>query len=137
MATQVTLREEKLNHLERQFPQARVVRIPAPGLVELIEQGKGQSAETEALLGQILTPHIGKLDALVLGCTHFPFVKETISKILGDDTLLFDGGAGTARQTLRCLSEAGLLNNGHGSVTIENSLGTAESVQRSFTLLEA
>ena len=137
MATQVTLREEKLNHLEMQFPKARVVRIPAPGLVELIEQGKGQSAEVEALLEQILSPYIGKLDALVLGCTHYPFVRETISKILGESTLLFDGGTGTARQTLRCLTEAGLLNNGQGSVTIENSLGTAESVQRSFALLEA
>ena len=136
MATKVTLREEKLSHLQEQFPQAQVKHIPAPGLVELIEQGKGQSPETEALLTQILTPYIGKLDALVLGCTHFPFVKETISKILGERTLLFDGGAGTARQTRRCLADAGLLNDTGGSVTIENSLGTPEILQLSFALLE-
>ena len=134
MATQVTLREEKLSHLQEHFPQARVIRIKAIGLVEAIEQG--DSAKIKALLAQILAPYIGKLDALVLGCTHYPFVKEEISRILGEKTALFDGGAGTARQTRRCLTDAGLLAAGEGSVTIENSLGTAEILARSFALLE-
>ena len=136
IATQVTLREEKLNHLQERFPQAQVLRIPAPGLVELIEQGKADAPETEELLRQVLTPYIGKLDALVLGCTHYPFVKKTIGKIMGEQTLLFDGSAGTARQTRRCLAEADLLCDGAGSVTMENSLGTPEILQLSFTLLE-
>ena len=136
MATQVTLREEKLSHLQERFPQTQVIRIPAPGLVELIEQGKSDAPETESLLQKILSPYVGKLDALVLGCTHYPFVKKTIGKILAERTLLLDGGAGTARQTQRCLAQAGLLNDGAGSVTIENSLGTPEILQLSFTLLE-
>ena len=134
MATQVTLREEKLSHLQEQFPRAQVVRIKAVGLVEAIEQG--DAAKIGALLSQILTPYIGKLDALVLGCTHYPFVKEAISRVLGEKTALFDGSEGTARQTRRCLKEAALLNTGEGSVTIENSLGTAEILARSFALLE-
>ena len=134
MATQVTLREEKLSHLQEHFPSAQVVRIKAIGLVEAIEQGDEEKAQS--LLEQILTPYIGKLDALVLGCTHYPFVKEAISRILGEKTKLFDGGAGTARQTRRCLKEANLLNAGQGSVTIENSLETAEILARSFVLLE-
>ncbi len=134
MATQVTLREEKLSHLEQLFPQAKVTRIPAVGLVEAIEQGDARKAA--GLLEEILSPYIGKLDALVLGCTHYPFVKEAISRILGEKTKLFDGGAGTARQTRRCLEEAGLLRAGEGSVTIENSLGTPEILERSFGLLE-
>lgn len=121
MATAVTLREEKLCHLLERFPRATVEKIAAPGLVELIEQGKADSAETEALLAEVLAPYVGKLDALVLGCTHYPFVKDTIGKILGDKTALLDGGPGTARQTKRCLEQAGLLNDGPGSVTIENS----------------
>ena len=134
MATQVTLREEKLSHLQEQFPGAQVARIKAIGLVEAIEQG--DEKKSQALLEQILTPYVGKLDALVLGCTHYPFVKEAISRILGEKTKLFDGGAGTARQTRRCLAEAGLTRDGQGSVTIENSSGTAEILARSFTLLE-
>lgn len=135
MATLVTLREEKLAHQVERFSQAQVQRIPAPGLVELIEAGKADSAETEALLRQILEPYKGKLDALVLGCTHFPFVKDTVARIL-PGTVLFDGGEGTARQTQRCLAEAGLLNAGPGSITIENSLGTEQILQLSQTLLK-
>ena len=136
MATEVTLREEKLQRLIDRFDTATVHRISAPGLVELIEAGKADSEETEALLGQILAPYVGKLDALVLGCTHYPFVKKAIARVLGEDTLLFDGGAGTARQTQRLLEQAGLLNEGDGSLTMENSAGTPELLELSYRLLE-
>ena len=136
MATEVTLREEKLQRLMAQFETATVERISAPGLVELIEQGKADTQETEQLLRQILAPYVGKLDALVLGCTHYPFVKDVISRILGEKTLLLDGGAGTARQTRRLLEQADLLNEGEGSVTMENSSGKAELLALSYQLLE-
>ena len=136
MATAVTLREEKLAHQLERFPQAVVEKIGAPGLVELIEGGKADSAETEDLLKKILAPYIGKLDALVLGCTHYPFVKDVIGKILGEKTLLLDGGAGTARQTKRCLEQADLLNPGPGSVTIENSKPTMTELSQSLLLGE-
>ena len=136
MATDVTLREEKLKNLIAQFNTATVHRISAPGLVELIESGKAGSEEAEAFLRQILTPYVGKLDALVLGCTHYPFVKDPISRILGENTYLFDGGAGTARQTRRLLEQAGLLNDGEGSVTIENSAGTPRLLELSYQLLD-
>ena len=136
MATQVTLREEKLQRLIDRFDTARVERIAAPGLVELIEQGKADAQETEALLRDLLAPYVDKLDGLVLGCTHYPFVKDTISKILGENTLLFDGGEGTARQARRCLAQAGLLLEGEGSVTIENSAGTQALLLLSYKLLE-
>ena len=135
MATDVTLREEKLQRLMAQFDTATVERIAAPGLVELIEADKADSPEAEALLTEILAPYAGKLNALVLGCTHYPFVKATISKILGEKTLLFDGGAGTARQAKRLLESADLLNDGEGSVTIENSAGTPALLELSYRLL--
>ncbi len=136
MATQVTLREEKFSHQAERFPNANLTLIPAPGLVELIELDKADAPETTALLRQLLTPCIGKLDALVLGCTHYPFVSRQIAGILGPDTLLFDGGAGTARQTQRCLKEAGLLHNGPGSVQIENSSADPALLALSQKLLQ-
>ena len=136
MATQVTLREEKFSHQAERFPNANLTLIPAPGLVELIELDKADAPETTALLRQLLTPCIGKLDALVLGCTHYPFVSRQIAGILGTDTLLFDGGAGTARQTQRCLKEAGLLHNGPGSVQIENSSADPALLALSQKLLQ-
>ena len=123
MATQVTLREEKFTHQLERFPDMRVSLIPAPGLVELIEAGLADAPQTEDLLRQLLGPYVGKLDALVLGCTHYPFVKEAIGRILGEDTVLLDGSLGTAKHTMHRLAEANLLREGQGSVQIENSAG--------------
>jgi len=111
MATEVTLREEKLQLLMEHYPNTALVRIPAPGLVALIEAEK----PVDGLLNEILAPYKGRLKALVLGCTHYPLVKDEIQKIL-PDTVLFDGGAGTARQTRRLLEEKGLLSDGPGCV---------------------
>ena len=135
MATQVTLREEKLEHLVGRFPHVRVERIPAPGLVELVEQGKIDTAETESLLRQILSPYMGQLDAIVLGCTHYPFVAETVRKVLGEGVQILDGGAGTARQTKRLLEENGWLHTGEGSLKMENSSGKQELLELGMDLL--
>lgn len=136
MATHVTLQEEKLAHQLARFPQAKVARIPAPGLVELIESGHTDGVQVEELLRKVLSPYVGKLDALVLGCTHYPFVKHAIARILGEKTALFDGGEGTARHTQKLLEQANLLRQGVGSVTIENSLGTPEILAFSYRLLD-
>ena len=111
MATEVTLREEKLSLLMEHYPNTALLRIPAPGLVALIEAEK----PVEGLLNEILSPYKGQLKALVLGCTHYPLVKAEIQKLL-PDVVLFDGGAGTARQTRRLLAEQDLLSDGPGCV---------------------
>ena len=136
MATQVTLREEKLEHLVGHFPDVKVERIPAPGLVELVEQGKMDAEETEILLRKILSPYAGQLDSIVLGCTHYPFVKDTVQKILGDAVQVLDGGAGTARQTCRLLEEKGLRRTGAGSLKMENSSGRPELLKLGMDLLQ-
>ena len=137
MATPATLREEKFARLLRRFEDhCRVVKLPAAGLVELVEAGKGNGAEAEDLLRPLLGPHSGKLDAVVLGCTHYPFAAEAISRLLGQDTALLDGGAGTARETRRRLEAAGLLNDGPGQIVIENSSGCPEITARCLELLE-
>ena len=137
MATEVTLREEKFDTLLHRFDEnCSVAKIPAPGLVQLIEQGKVDSPETENLLREILTPYIGKLDALVLGCTHYPFAAKAISRVLGESVTLLDGGDGTARETKRRLEQAGLLENGEGEVTITNSSGNGNLIRLSYELLQ-
>ena len=122
MATPVTLQGEKLKKLLAQNPHPDVRMIPAPGLVELVESGDANSPRMDDFLQQLLKPYIGKLDALVLGCTHYPFAQAAISRILGEKTVLFDGGAGTARETRRRLALADLLHDGPGTVLLENSL---------------
>ena len=122
MATEVTLREEKFDALLHRFDRdCTIEKIPAPGLVELVEAGKADSPEAEALLQGLLAPYIGKLDALVLGCTHYPFAAEAIRSVLGSDIPLLDGGEGTARETRRRLEQAGLLRQGTGCVVLKSS----------------
>ncbi len=122
MATPVTLREDKLKRLMEKNPHPDIRMIPAPGVVELVEAGLANTPEMDAFLTPILAPYLGQLDALVLGCTHYPFTAPSVRRILGENTTLFDGGAGTARETRRRLENADLLYEGPGCVIIENSL---------------
>ncbi len=137
IATPVTLSGGKLSRLMQRFPHPNTKLIPAPGLVELVENGLADSPQMDDFLRPILEPYAGKLDALVLGCTHYPFVVPSIRRILGDHTVLFDGGGGTARHAMRRLQEAGLLHEGPGSIQIENSKQDPKILQLSKELLEA
>lgn len=122
MATEVTLREEKFDALVHRFDrECTITKIPAPGLVQLIEAGKVEGDELETFLHGLLDPYVGTLDALVLGCTHYPFAAKAIGRILGPEVTLLEGGGGTARETRRRLKEAGLLEEGPGEITILNS----------------
>ena len=136
MATEVTLREEKFDTLLHRFDEnCTIAKIPAPGLVQLVEAGKVDGPETEALLRDILAPYIGKLDALVLGCTHYPFAARAISRVLGPDVTLLEGGGGTARETKRRLEKAGLLWEGPGEICIVNSSEEESMIRLSWERL--
>ena len=134
MATDVTLREEKFNNLLQRFAAcASIEKISAPGLVELVEAGKADSSDE--LLSDILLPYQGKLDALVLGCTHYPLAAAAIGRVLGPQVTLFDGGEGTARETRRRLEAAGLLRQGTGSVDFISSARDEQTVSLAKKLL--
>lgn len=138
MATEMTLKEEKYAALVgRCSEKCRVVPLPSPGIVELVEADRLDSPELYELLRGELAPWVGKLDALVLGCTHYPFAKAVIRRILGEQVDILDGGAGTARETQRRLEAAGLLETeGEGSLTVENSSGEARLIELTYRLLE-
>ena len=137
LATQATLREEKFRNLTAHYREnCTVLSLPAPGLVELIEQGKADSPEADALLQNILGPYRDKLDALVLGCTHYPFAKNAIRRVLGENVLLLDGGEGVARETRRRLEKAGLLRSGDGELVWQTSRHDPELMPLCKSLLE-
>ncbi len=139
MATEVTLREEKFSHLMQPFQSSHdILPLPCPRLVEFVERGLLDGSEPESYLREILLPCLSEdTCGIVLGCTHFPFLRPLISRIAGDSVAIFDGGEGTALHTMHCLKNDQLLRtDGDGNVTIKNSLGTAEILKRSMTLLE-
>lgn len=139
MATPMTLREEKFQNLMQRFePYATILPLPCPGLVEFVERGELESVELERFLQELFAAYRAEpVDCVVLGCTHYPFVKKTIQKVLGDHVLIFDGGEGTARETQRRLKECGLLNPSQerGTVTLLNSLASREMEQLGRLLL--
>lgn len=136
MATPVTLREEKFCHLLQRYAAAcQVYNIPAPQLVPLIEEGKVDTPLMEQTLHTLLDPFADRMDALVLGCTHFPFASHAMERLLGPRVAVLDGGDGTARETLHRLEAADLLEHGQGQLILENSLGTQEIIRRSRRML--
>ena len=113
MATPMTLKEAKFNRLMKKYEdRADIVPVPCPGLMEFIEEGKLQGEEVEQyLLDKVNTYKKGKISSIVLGCTHYPFIEPLLSKIVGEDTVIIDGGLGTAKELKRRLSEKELLTN--------------------------
>jgi glutamate racemase len=139
MGTSVTIREQKFHTLLERFrTDSEIIPLACPGLVELIEAGQTAGERVSGLLRQELESALDKpLDAVVLGCTHYPFVKKEIRRIVGERPEILDGGTGTARHTQHRLAEAGLLkDHGVGSVMIENSLD-GKMVELSRRLLDA
>lgn len=83
------------------------------GLVPLIEQGKINSPEMTSLLKRYLEPMIAaKIDHLVLGCTHYPYLRERLRELLPEGVIIIDSGEAVARQTKRVLENANLINPG-------------------------
>ena len=137
MATEVTLREEKFDTLLNRFHEnCTVTKIPMPGLVQLVEAGKIGTSEMKTLLQNLLAPYVGRLDAVVLGCTHYPLAAKDISEVLGETVVLLEGGDGTARETRRRLRNADLLEEGSGELVMENSKKDPELIRRAYALLE-
>lgn len=139
MATPMTLREEKFQRLMQRFSaEAEIYPLPCPDLVRYVEKGVLCGEAVEDYLRQRFDA-LGEIaiDCVVLGCTHFPFAREAILRVLGPDVKLYDGGEGTARQMKRRLAECGLSADEHrqGSVRIINSAGTEEMLQLSHQLL--
>lgn len=122
MATPLTLQAQKTRDMMAQFEKdCRLIPLPAPGLADLVEAGKAVSPESEALIRPLLEPYRGKMDAVILGCTHYPFAAPVIKKILGEGTVLLDSASITAEETRRQLTRAGLLHEGPGELVIQNS----------------
>ncbi|MBS4803296.1 MAG: glutamate racemase [Clostridium sp.] len=140
MATPMTLKEAKFNRLMKKYEdRADIVPVPCPGLMEFIEEGKLQGEEVEQyLLDKVNTYKKGKISSIVLGCTHYPFIEPLLSNIVGEDTVIIDGGLGTAKELKRRLSEKELLTDSTevGKVEIINSLDKEEIIDLSYRLLE-
>lgn len=105
LATSRTLESAAVARLCAEYGgSARIVLQPCPGLVESVERGQVDSAQTTALLERYLAaPLAAGADTLVLGCTHYAFLRERIQAIAGPSVTLLDSADAVARQTDRRL----------------------------------
>ena len=79
------------------------------GLVQEIEQGNLDGAETRQILEETLLPMLEKnIDTVVLGCTHYPFVIPLIQEIVGEKVRVIDPAPAVAKQTKRLLEAGGM-----------------------------
>lgn len=138
MATPMTLSQTKFNSMMHIYEDdANIIKMPCPGLVEYIESGVLEGPVLDAYLEKQFAPYDkAEIDAVVLGCTHYPLIREVIQKHL-PGVFVYDGGFGTAKQTKRRLAERGLLSDREsgGKVEIFNSRNTEEILELSRRLL--
>ena len=106
IATQTTFQGELFTSLlERYTSDVEVLTQICPGLVEAVEAGSLETAETKALLRRCLSPLMeAQVDQLVLGCTHYPFLASAMKEIVGEGVSIIDPAPAVARQTRRVLA---------------------------------
>ena len=139
LATEVTLKLDKFQKLMSSYGKD-AVPIPAPKLVTAIEAGLWEGPEIRTLLAAYLAPHLDHpVKAVVLGCTHFVFLRQELRDYLPAHILLIDGNEGTARQIKNRLQEANL-TGGAENIPIANrtvfhsTKNTGKTLQRMHTL---
>jgi glutamate racemase len=106
----LTLAEDRFLTLKNKVdPMNRVIPIPCPGLSELIDQEKWE--EATSYIKNILTkPEYNGLHSIVLGCTHYIFMKESINNLFPNISL-FDGNSGTANHIINPILTSRILNS--------------------------
>ncbi len=119
MATPMTLKLEKFHALYERYGEG-AIPLPCPGLMELVEREADEEARRYLL--ELFAPYdLTKVDAVVLGCTHYVFLRPVLAQILPETVSVLDGNDGTARQLRRVLAARDLLSDGQGSVQLETS----------------
>ena len=143
LATAATLREHKFQHLMKLYEdQAEILDFACPEIVEAVEQGAIDSPALRASLTKRFAAVRDRgVRSIVLGCTHYPFVRRMIQEIAGPEVGIFDGAAGTARQLARQLEDWNLLRAAgrQGKISWQNSSSDPALLELSrklFTLLE-
>ena len=140
MATPMTLAEKKFSNLMKLYDEeVDIIPLPCAGLVELIENGIIEGNQVEKYLKGKLEKFM-QIDvaSIVLGCTHYPFIKKELAKIVGEKTIIIDGSIGTVNQLKRQLIHNNILNDKktNGIVTIYNSFKNNNIIDLSYKLLK-
>lgn len=123
MATRLTLKEVKFHQLVERIDKHDIVDgLALPGLVEFAEKFIFSEEQVLPYLEEQLEPFdLKEYGTVVLGCTHFPFFKDSVRKLFPKETDIIDGGIGTARNLKRILGERHQIGDGTGTLSYYKS----------------
>ncbi|WP_262930566.1 glutamate racemase, partial [Acinetobacter baumannii] len=124
--------------IETYAQDIKVSLVPCIGLAEKIETGKAYTAEVKDYLENILAPLVEqKVDTIILGCTHYPFVSDTIQEIVGRDIQIIEPSEAVTAQLIRQLNQYHLNSESpnEGNHIIWTSSDPLEVADITFSLL--
>ncbi len=134
MATKGTIESEKFNILYKKYDNHQTYLLPCIGLADIIE--KNEKEKIDEYLEKNLTQYRGKVGNVVLGCTHYPLIKEQIQNILGD-VKFFYGATSLAEYLKEKLGEKNLLENNTGKIEFIDSQHLLIKEERFFNILNS
>ena len=111
IATERSLKGEKfLSTVERYGQGVEVIKAVGEGFVEAVENNEEDTPATEQIVRRVVEPIIERgADVIVLGCTHYPFLREVIARVVGErDVAIIDSGAAVEKRVESLLDEYGL-----------------------------
>ncbi|MTG96819.1 MULTISPECIES: glutamate racemase [Myroides] len=112
LATKGTITSDFFASKIKLYPNIKIIEQIGYNLVNLIESGKTNTEEMRMLLKEYLYPMVEQgMDTLVLGCTHYPYLKPLIQDIIGEDILIIDSGKAVAKHTQKVLEQHNLLTD--------------------------
>ena len=130
LATAGTLRGSKyLDTKGKWGGGVRIVEQVGKGFVELVEEGLLDGPEVESTVRASVQPLLDEgADIIVLGCTHYPFLRPVIQRIAGDSVRIIDPAPAVAKRTADVLLERGLI----GKENVRNLEAVPDTVDSSF-----
>ena len=132
MATNATINSDKFHTLFNTYDNHNTILLSCSGLADLIEEGNKDKIIT--YLENKICKYKG-VKNVVLGCTHYPLIKEEISKVLGPVTF-YDGSVGVAKHTKEVLKENNILGNNTGKITFIDSSNNKEKERLFYEILK-
>jgi glutamate racemase len=131
LATDTMVKSNRMTDLVQRYAGERKVLIqPCPGLVEQVERNALETPDTSHMVQQYLAPILAQgADTLVLGCTHYPFLRPLIERLVGPKVSVIDTGEAIARRLQSLLEQESLLNPSVGSPSERYFSTAANEVQ--------
>ena len=136
LATAGTLKATKyIDTREKWAHDVKIVEHIGQGFVELVENGTVTGEEAEAVVEKSVRPLIDAgADTIVLGCTHYPFLSDTIRKVAGKPINLIDPAPAVAKHLLDIMQENGLIRKDGFSMDL-NSSGDISILEKTYNNL--